>query len=336
VSKALSGWQARVVYSPEVSIGTPVTPAVLWNSTESDSLGFGEAPIDMMEAFTGARGALSRQLRTGVYEPGGELGAAPIYLDADSNHFLEFSYRFFQKVTRTPVGTGGLYNYTFSPIDTQPDGAAIKSLTVLKDTAMGTGKCQRFTGAIISAINYSWDFGGAIMQTPTLMALKGEDNATAPGPIAPPEAGYLQAPNMAVTFNGDTIHPVSWSIKLDSNVDGVTGPSTDAFRTFSFGQATGEVELKVWRDDDFYARYVAPYEAMEMGTLIITASVDTSYGEHVDDSPFTATWTVNTRAKARPELGLSRGEMTDTVKLDVVFDAYPTLVVSSERSAALS
>ena len=335
MSKAMSGWQARVVYSPETNIGTAVTPAILWLSTESDSLGFGEAPIDMMEAFTGARGAVSSQLRTGVLAPGGDLGAAPIYIDGSATDFLNFSYRFFQKYVRGTIDAGGVYSYTFSPTDAQIDEASIKALTVLKDTGMGSGKCPLFGGAIVSAMKYSWDFGGAIMQTPTLMALSAVDNGTAPSDIAPPTAGFLQAPNMSVTFNGTTIHPVGWSITLDSNVDGVPGPSTNAYRTFSFGQATGEVELKVWRDEEFYAHFVAPYDAMSIGTLVITATVDDSYGTHANGSAYTAIWTAYTRAKARPEMGLVRGEMTDTVTLDVIFDTYPSLVVYSIRTSDL-
>jgi len=336
MSKALSGWQSRIVWGPETNIGTAVTPTVLWLSNESDSLSFGEAPIDLTEAFTAARGAVSTQLRTGVYAPEGDLGAAPIYLNGSSTDFLTLSYAFFQKYARgTENAENTIYTYTFSQATDQLDEGSIKAITILKDTGMGSGKCPRMDGAVINSMVYSWDFGGAILQTPSIMALSAIDNGTAPAAISAPTAGFLQAPNIAITFNGTTIHPVGWKLTLNNNIDGVPSPSNEAWRTFSFGQATGEVELKMWRDEDFYGRFVATYDSMAIGTLVITASVDASYGTHADGSAYKAVWTAYMRQAARPEMALVRGEMTDTVTMQLVYDTYPSLVVNSVRTSNL-
>lgn len=336
MSKAMSGWQRRIVWAPETNIGTAVTPTVLWNSTESDSLAFGEEPIDMMEAFTGARGAISTQLRTGIYAPGGDLGAAPIYMDGSSTDFLNLCHAFFQKYVRGTVDAeDAIYSYTFTQTDAQLEGSVIRGLTVLKDTGFGSGKCPQLAGAVIDSMAFAWDFGGAITMTPTLMALSAIENGTAPAAIAPSSAGYLQAPNISATFNGTAIHPVGWKITLNNNIDGVPGPSNEAWRTFSYGQATGEVELKVWADDDFYAHYVTPYDAMTVGTLVITANVDVSYGTQASGTGYTAIWTVYTRVPARPEMALARGEMVDTVTLTAIYDSYPSLAIHSVRTSDL-
>lgn len=337
MSKALNGYQTRIVWGLETSIGTEVTPDVLWLSNESDSLVFGDVPIDFTEAFTGARGAKSAQLRAGNYGPTGELGEAPVYLDGSSTDFLEFCTVMFQNSARGTYNAGSaIYTFTFTQSTSQIDSASIRSMTVLKDTGMGAGKNPVFAGAVIDSCTWSWDFGGAIMQKPTLYGLSGREDGTAPSDINSPSQGFMQAPNIAVTFNGSAIYPVGWAITLNNNIAPVPGPSTDAYRTYSYGQATGEVELKVWRDDSsFFSDFVSSYNDETVGTLVITASVDTSYGSFSDGSAYRAIWTVYVRTPERPEMAMTRGEMVDTIKLQTIYDTYPSIVVPSVRTTVI-
>lgn len=330
MSKSMSGWQTRIVWGPETNIGTAVAPSVLWNSTEADTLARGVENIDQRAVFTGARGPVTQQLRNGIYAPMGDLGAAPIYLDGSSTNFLKLSQCFFQNSARGTIDAGGVYSYTFTQLTAAPDLDALNGLTILRDIGLGSGQCPRFVGAVMSACEWSWDFGGAILVKPTIMAMSATMDGTAPGAIAPPTAGFLQAPNIAVTFNGTPIYPVGWSFKLDNGMVGVPGPSTEGFRGFSYGDASGVITLKTWRDEDFYAHFITPYSAETIGTLVITATVDTSYGSFAaSGGPYTAIWTGYVRAAEEPSMALTRGEMVDTITLEATYDVYPSLVVYS-------
>lgn len=337
MSKAKSGYESRIVWAPQGTIGVAATPSVLWLSSESDSLVFGDVPIDFREAFTGARGAYTTQYRVGNYAPEGDLGPSPIYLDGSSTDFLNLCNCFFQTYTRgTENEASAIYTYTFSPSTSQIDHGDIKAITILKDTGLGSGACPRFMDCVMSKMTLSYTaLGGVIEITPSFIALSAIEDGTAPGAIDPSRAGYLMAPNIAVTYNGTAIHPVGFTLTLDNSLLGVPGPSHDAYRTFSFGQTFGQVELKTWRDDSFFAQFIAPYETEAIGTLIITATVDTGYGTHADGSAYTAVITAYTRVSERQELSMQRGEMTDTTMLEVIYDASPSVFVNSVRTSNL-
>lgn len=335
MSAALSGWQSRILWGFETSPGTAVAGTILWASQEKDSLAFGDKLVDMTKMFTGNRGIKSVQMRAGNYGPSGDLGMAPMYLDGSSMDALQLAYTHFQSYTKGTVVEGTVYSYTFTHSTAQLDLANMHTVSLYKDTGMGTGKCPFFAGCIFNAMEFSWDFGGAVMWKPSVMALSGTQDGSATATATPPASGFMQAPNINVTFNGNPIYPIGWTVKFDGGVSGVPAPNTDAYRTFSLGDLTGEVTLKTWRDSDFYGSFVAPYATETIGTLIITATVDTMYGTLDTGSSMKAIWTAYVRQDKRPDLPLTRGDMVDTITLQVVTDVAPSLVIHSKFSGSL-
>jgi len=313
-----------------------VTPSHLWPSQEKDGLELGEEPISHMP-FTGARSQYSASMRLGVQNPAGALGAAPMYMSGSSLDLLQFAVAHFQTSTRGTVDDGAspLYSFTFSGIQAQPADSALRTLTVGRDTGLGEGKSYVFAGNIIDELDFSWARGEAIMWTPSLQAMSAGTTGTVEGTATPPTGRYLQAPNIAVTWNGTTIYPEAFSLKFTNGASPLTGPSHRGRRGFAMGNYGVNVELKTWRDDSFYTHFVTPFGGETIGTLVVTATVDTGYGSFACGSAYKAIWTIYARCPEAPNLPQNSKDLIETVNLVGVQDAVSTFVVHSEYSTTI-
>lgn len=336
MSTTHSGWETRILWALETNPGTAVTPAKLWASQEKDGLELGETPL-LQTPFTGKRMAYSTSSRYGVQDPAGALGKAPLYMDGSSLDLLQFAIAHFQTSARGTVdsGTDALYSVTFSALATQPADSALRTLTVGRDTGLGAGKGYLYAGCFVDELMFSWARGESITWTPSILGMSAGTNGTIDGTVSPPTGRFLQAPNITATWNGSTIYPEAFDLKFSNGATPLTGPSHRGARGFSLGNYGIEATLKTWRDDSFYSHFVAPYAAETIGTLVVTATVDTGYGSFACGSAYKAIWTIYARCLEAPALPENSKDLIETVKLTGVQDATSTFVVHTEYSAAL-
>ncbi len=336
MSTTHSGWETRILWALETNPGTAVDPTHLWPSQEKDSLELGEEPISHLP-FTGKRSQYSASMRLGVQNPGGALGAAPLYMDGSSLDLLQFAVAHFQTSTRGTVdgGASPLYSFTFNGVQAQPADSALKTLTIGRTTGLGDGKDYVYSGGLIDELSFSWARGEAISWTPSILGMDAGTTGTVDGTATPPTGRFLQAPNIAVTWNGTAIYPEAFTLKFANGAVPLTGPSHRGRRSFAMGNYTIEAELTTWRDDSFYTHFIAPFGAETIGTLVVTATVDTSYGSFACGSAYKAIWTIYARCPEAPNLPENTKELLETINLSGVQDATSTFVVHSEYSTTL-
>lgn len=332
MSRTISSFLTNVLFGTEAGMGTETSSyAFLWDSEESDSLTFGEEPIDI-KVLRGARGQLSSGFRECQNLPGGALGAAPIALGTADAKFLSILYAHFQS-----VGTSGIaspYTYTFTPT-TGLDDDAWFTLSVLKDTGVDS-QAHLYTGCIVDELEIAWESGQPIMFTPTFKAMESSNAGTMPESLPTPAAGgYLQAPNISVQWNGSEIYPASFSISSLNNTPDKQSGDAKGRKGFVVGDYSGNIELSVWRNENSDADWVSPFYNNSLGTVVITATMDTSYGT-IGGAAVTMTYTAYCRVEAPNDLTVNTGDLVDTVTLRVMADtSLPVLTLTQNVDSLL-
>jgi hypothetical protein len=155
-----------------------------------------------------------------------------------------------------------------------------------------------------------------------------DEEGSTPGAISLGTGGFLQAPNIDVTFNGGTVYPTAFEFVSNNNCPDRQSGNIRGRVGHILGDWTGEFSLSCWRDDDFYTNFVAPFASNAVGTVVITATMDTAYGTTAGTSPVTLTTTLYVRVNEVPDLAVTTGEMIETVNFKVVVDTLPTIALT--------
>lgn len=332
MSEVINSYLTRILIAPESAQGTAETTFThLWPSTESDGLTAGETPFDE-SAIRGSRGQLSTGFRQLQCLPGGNLGAAPIICNISSENLLSILKSHFQDGTET--GAQAPYTYTFYPATASIDDGTFYTLTILKDTGI-TDKCQVYSGCIADELSISWESGGVMKWQPTFKAQNIVVTGTTPDAVALGTGGFLQPPNITFTYNGTEIYPTAWTFNsMNNSGDRVSGNARGRVGHV-LGDWTGELEITTWRDDDFYTHFVEPFASNTIGTAVITATMDDTFGTVASGTPLTMTITLYVRVADSPALAVQSGDMTETVNFKVVMDTHPTIAVTQATSGII-
>lgn len=334
MSKAISGFLTSLAWGVEANQGTEAaTFPYLWNSEESDSLSFGESPFDQ-KPLTGARGQTSTSYRVVQNLPGGDLGAAPIIFGTDSTQSLQLLLAHFQQVTES--GASAPYTYSFSPVTDGIDEGNFNTISISKNTGID-GAAHLYTGCVVDALNISWEQGGVLSWVPSIKAMESDYDDTAPTTPSVATGGFMQAPNINITWNGTEIHPSSFSIDSMNNYpDRQSGDARGRYN-YVVGDYTGAVNLSVWRDDSSADHWVNPFYSETLGTLAITATMDTSYGTITGGNAVTLTYTAYCRVEMPNDMPGSRDDVVDDVVLRTMNNtALPILTITAESTGLVS
>lgn len=325
MSKVINSFLTRILIAKETTQGTPEgTFDYLWPSGESDSLTLGETPFDEV-ALRGVRGQLSTGFRQLQNLPGGALGEAPLQLLPDAESIRDIFLSHFQKVTKT--GSVAPYTYTYTPQTAGIEDGSFTTLTICKDTGIADA-CHIYAGCLANTLTLGWEQGGVLKWTPEFTGMSSDVVGSTPAALSLGTGGFLQAPNINVTYNGGTVYPTAFEFVSNNNCPDRQSGNARGRVGHILGDWTGEFSLSCWRDDDFYTNFVAPFANNAVGTVVITATMDTAYGTTAGTSPVTLTMTLYVRVNEAPDLAVTSGEMIETVNFKVVVDTLPTIAIT--------
>ncbi len=331
MSVAISSFLSFIAIGKETTQGVEAsTFPYLYASPDSDGLSFNETPYDA-KALTGLRGQNSLTHRAVQNLPEGDLGKLPMGFSSDSTFMLTLLETHFQMVAET--GSSAPYTYTFSPADDSIAEGSFKTLSIHKSTGVA-GKNHLYTGCIADKIVIDWEQGGVLSITPSIKAMNSD--YTEADLVAPnlPSEGFMQAPRIAVYYNGVAIHPSKFSITSESNTpDRQSGSARGRFN-YAVGDYTGQISMDVWRNEDASDNYVAPFYADpdHAGEFMVIATIDSDYGEAGTGNPVTLTYTANVVLTSPIDMATSKDDLVDSVEFKVVNDTPVTLSITAENS----
>ncbi|MCK4522180.1 MAG: hypothetical protein KAU20_06405 [Nanoarchaeota archaeon] len=330
MSKTINGFETAVVWGTEATQGTPaVAFPFLWNGAESDSLTPGETPIDE-RPFTGNRGQNSVSFRAGQNLPGGGLGKATLPFGTDAVAVIRMLQAHFQNVVET--GVAAPYTYTASPIGSAIEDGSFHTISLVKNTGV-EDKCHGFYGCVIPDLEIGWEGAGGIFANPSgVKAMSFSPEVTMPSIPAPSADGYIQAPNIAVSWNGTEIQPAKWSyLGKDLAGDKISGSATGRWG-HSVGDYEAMITLDVWRSGDSDTRWVSPFYANTLGTLSIVGTMDLSYGSVAAATPVTFTLTAYCMVEKPLDLPTGEGDLTDAVSLKVMNNTDISIAITAKST----
>lgn len=315
MSKTINGFETAIVWGAETTQGTaPASYPYLWNSAESDSLSFGEEPLDE-KILDGLRGQKSSTYRHAQNLPGGGLGQASIAFGTDPLAAILLLQSHFQQITET--GGSAPYTYTATVYGSAIDDGSFHTLAFCKNVGVAD-KAHLYLGCIVDELEIGWESGGAIYFTPSgIKAMSSDNEATMPAIPASSTDGYIQAPNITVTWNGTEVQPAKWMFKgLCSSPDKQSGSARGRWG-HGVGDYEATVAMDMWRSDSS-DEWVDPFYANTVGTLVITGTMDTSYGTVAAATAMTFTLTAHCMVEMPNDLPASDGDIIDTVNLKVI------------------
>ena len=333
MSKTISGFLTGIVWGTEGTQGTvAATSPYLWNSEESDGLTFGEEPLDL-RPMDGGRGQSKSSFRVAQNLPGGALGAIPMHFGTDATEALLLLQAHYQSFTE--AGTAAPYTYTFTPILTAIEDGSFSTLSFSKEVGEAD-QAHQYLGCIVDELEMSWETNGAIMFNPTVKAMSSSNDATMPLFPAVPTDGFMQAPNIAVSWRGTTVYPSAWSITSKNSSPDKQSGSARGRQAHAVGDFECEITIDVWRNDGVDTLFVSPFYDNSEGTLVITATMDVGYGTITGAVPVEMVITAECMVQEPDDLPTGNGDLIDTFVLKVVNDTALTVALNADSTGLIT
>lgn len=332
MSTTFNGFLTGVAFGVEGTMGVEAaTYPYLWDAQEADGLDLGETPFDM-RALRGARGQVSAGHRVMQNLPGGSLPAMPLAVGTATVKPLALLQAHLQGLAVS--GTAAPYTYTGSPAAAAIADDDWYTLSVIKETGIDN-HAHRFLGCVIDELELAWEAGGPITISPaTLKAMSGDSDGTMPAFPSPSSEGFLQAPRVSCTWNGTELHPASWTISSRNNIADRQSGSARGRVGFVMGDYECDIEVECWRNEDSHDRWVGPFFANSVGTLVIAAypaTVTLTGGQ-----PPTLTVTAYCKVELPSNLNTNNSDLKDSVTLRALVDtSLPVFSLTQESGSLL-